>query len=89
LLTALGAGNSNLDPLFDSGNLSSRDGRQPIVLCLFAWLTTFRFVLQTFVVKKDLLAGRPNERLVAVYAVDRSILKLGRLLNCDLLRPAG
>jgi hypothetical protein len=89
LFSALGASDSNFDPLFDSGNLGCRDRRQPIVLCLFAWLATFRFVLQTFVMKKDLLAGRPNERLVAIDAGDGSILKVRRLLNRDLLRPAG
>jgi hypothetical protein len=88
LFPALGAGDGNFDPLFDSGNLGCGDRCQPIVLGLFARLATFRLVLQTFVVKKDLLAGRPNERLAAIDASDRSILKVRRLLNCGL-RPAG
>jgi len=89
LFPALGACDSNFDPLFDAGKLGFRDGGQAIILCLFAWFATFRFVLQTFVVKKDLLTGRPNERFVAIDAGDRSILKVRRLLNRDLLRPGG
>jgi hypothetical protein len=89
LFPALSASDGNFDPLFDSGNLGRGDRRQPIVLCLFAWLAPFRFVLQTFVMKKDLLAGGPDKRLAAIDTVDRSILKVRRLLNCDLLRPAG
>jgi hypothetical protein len=55
---------------------------------MFAGLASFRFVLQTFVVKEDLFAGRPNERLAAIDACDRSILKVRRRLSSDLSHPA-
>ena len=88
LVAALGASHRYLDPLLDSGNLGGRDCGQPIILRVFAGLATFRFVLQTFVVKKTLLAGSPNEWLATIDAGNRSILKIGRLLSSDLLRPA-
>ena len=88
LFPALGACDGNFDPLFDSGNVGRGDRRQPIILRLFAWLATFRFVLETLVVEKDLLAGSPNEWLGAIDAGDRSVLKVRRLLSYDLLRPA-
>jgi hypothetical protein len=88
LFPALGAGDGNFDPLFASGKVGRGDSSEPIILSLFAWLATFRFVLETFVVKKDLLAGSPNERLGAIDAGDRSILKVRRLLSYDLLHPA-
>jgi hypothetical protein len=76
LFTALGAGHGHFDPLFDSRNLGGGDCRQPIIFRLFAGLATFRFILQTFVVEKDLLAGCPDEWLAAIDAGDRSILKV-------------
>jgi hypothetical protein len=88
LFPALGAGHSYFNPLLDSGNLGRRYRREPIILSLFAGLTTFWFVLQTFVVKKYLFANRPNEWLTAIDARDRSILKVRRLLSSDLLCPA-
>ena len=87
LFPALSTGDGNFDPLFDSGNVGRGDRRQPIILGLFAWLATLRLVLETFVVKKDLLAGGPNEWLGAIDAGDRSVLKVRRL-SYDLLRPA-
>jgi hypothetical protein len=83
----LGADNRYLNALPDSGNLGLRDCRQSIILGLLAWLAAFGFVLQAFIVKEDLLARRPNERLGAIDARDRSILKVRRLIVNDLLRP--
>ena len=88
LFAALGAGHSHFNPLLDSGNLGRGYRREPIVLSLFAGLTTFWFVLQAFVVKKYLFADSPNEWLTAIDACDRSILKVRRLLSSDLWRPA-
>jgi len=76
LFSALGARHGHFDPLFDSGNLGRGDCRQPIIFRVFAGLATFGFVLQTFVVEKDLLTGRPDEWLAAIDAGDRSILKV-------------
>ena len=86
LLAALGAGHSYFNPLLGPGSLGRRDCRQPIIFCMFAGLATFRFVLQTFVVEKNLLAGGPNECLATIDAGNRSIPKIGRLLSSDLLR---
>jgi len=88
LFAALGAGHSYLNALLDSGNLGRGDRRQPIILRMFARLASFGFVLQTFVVKEDLFAGRPNEWLAAIDACDRSILKVRRRLSPDLPHPA-
>jgi hypothetical protein len=54
---------------------------------LLAWLAAFRFVLQAFIVKENLLAHSPGKRLGAIDALDRSILKVSRLIVNDLLRP--
>jgi len=48
---------------------------------LFARLAAFRLVLKTFIVEKNLLAYGPNELLTAVYALNRPILKVRRLVT--------
>jgi hypothetical protein len=88
LFAAKGAGHSNFNSLLDSRNLGRGYRREPIILSLFAGLTTLRFVLQSFVVKKHLFADSPNEWLTAIDAFDRSILKVGRLFSSNLWRPA-
>jgi len=88
LFAALGAGHSYLNALLDSGRLGRGDRRQPIILRMFAGLASFGFVLQTFIVKEDLFAGRPNEWLAAIDACDRSVLKVRRRLGSDLSHPA-
>jgi len=88
LFTALGACDGNFDPLFDSRNVGRGDRRKSIILRLFAWLATLRFILETLVVKENLLAGGPNEWPGAIDAGDRSVLKVRRLLSQNLLRPA-
>jgi len=87
LLAALSAVHSHFNPLLDSGSLGRGYRRQAIILSLFAWLTTFWFVLQTLVVKEHLLASSPSEWLTAIDARDRSVLKVRRLLNIDLFHP--
>jgi hypothetical protein len=72
----LGADYDNFNPLSDAGNLGLGDSRQSIVFGLFAGLASLGLVLQAFVVKEDLLAHSPNKWLVAIDAVDRSILKV-------------
>ena len=54
---------------------------------MFAGLAAFRLILQTFVVKEELFADRPNEWIAAIDAGDRSILKVRRLLSIDPLHP--
>jgi len=48
--------------------------REAFVLCLFARLAAFGFVFQTLVVKENLLACSPDEVLIAVDALDSTIL---------------
>src|SRR5260370_18347584 len=79
LLSALGAGHSHFNSLFESRVLGRRYRREPIVFGLFAWLATLRFILQSLVVKDHLFADRPNEVFPAIDAGDRSILKVRRL----------
>jgi hypothetical protein len=76
LLTALGAGYGDFNALLDSGNLGGGYRSQSIILGLFAWLAPLRFVLQTLVMKKHLLAARPNEGFAAIDTGDRSVLKV-------------
>jgi hypothetical protein len=60
--------------------VSGRDGRETIVLGLLAGLAALWFVLQTFVMKENLLAHGPDKLFTAVYAFDSSILKVRGLL---------
>lgn len=76
LLSALRALHCHFDSLAYTGCLRGSDRRQTFVLGLLAGLTPLGFVLQILVVKKDLLASRPDEILAAVYAFDRAVFKL-------------
>ena len=78
LIAALGAGHSHFNPLLDSGNLGRGNRCQSIVLGLLARLAALRFILQTLVVKENLLANSPNELLAAIDAANRSVLKVRR-----------
>jgi hypothetical protein len=66
----LSAIDGDFDFLFDAGGLRCLCGGNSLVFGLFAGLTSFRRVLQSFVVEKLLLADRPNKIQSAVYAVD-------------------
>jgi hypothetical protein len=58
-----------------------RDGRETIILGLLTGLAALWFVLQTLVVKEDLLAYGPDKLFTAIYALDSSILKVRGLLQ--------
>lgn len=75
LLAALGALNGDLYPLPNAGGLCGGDGGETFVLGLLAGLATLGLVLQSFIMKEDLLAGRPDEILSAVNTLDRAIFE--------------
>ena len=77
LLTALRAVDGNFDALADTRSLCGGNGGQTLVLCLLAGLAAFRLVLQTLVVKEDLLAASPDEVFVTVNATDVAVLIFG------------
>jgi hypothetical protein len=98
LLAALSAGDVYFNFLFDSGNLRRGDSGQTIVLGVLAGLATLGFVLQTLVVKENLLAHGPDELSTAIDASDGSIrefrcLAIRRLLQLNIWHavhlPAG
>ena len=76
LLTTLRALNGNLDALPDSRRLRRRNCCQALVLRLFAGLATLGLVLQTFIMKEDLLPCSPDKVVSAVQTLDLTVLKL-------------
>ena len=76
LLSALSALHGDLDALTNSGRLSCRDRRQPLILCLLARLTTLGLVLQSFIVKEDLLSCSPDKVVAAINAFYCEVFKL-------------
>lgn len=87
LLSTLSALHRNFDSLPHSSTLRCRNRSQPFILCLLAWLTTLRFVLETFVMKKDLFAGRPDKIFSAINTLDGTILVVG--FGTDFRFPDG
>jgi hypothetical protein len=99
LLAALRALDGDFDALADAGSLRGGDGCEPFVLRLLARLATLRFVLQTLVVKENLLSRSPDKILAAIYALDitvvefhlaltpLSICSAGNLCLCHVLSP--
>jgi hypothetical protein len=75
LLSALRTLDRYFNALTDSGCLGSSNCGEAFVLCLFAGFTPLGFVLQTLIVKKDLLTSRPNEIFSAVYTFYIGILE--------------
>ena len=73
-MTTLRAVDGNFDALADARSLCGGDGGQALVLSLLAGLAAFRLVLQTLVVKENLLAARPDEIFVTVYTKDVAVL---------------
>jgi hypothetical protein len=73
LLSTLRALHWHFDTLSNSGWLSRRDCCEPFVFCLLARFAALGFVLQTLIVKKDLLPAGPNKILAAIYAFDSAI----------------
>ena len=58
--------------------MGSGDRGQPFILCLLARLAAFWWVLQSFVVKEDLLTCSPNKFLAAINTNDSLIVEFGR-----------
>ena len=81
LLTALRAVDRDLDALAHAGRLRGRDGREPFVLGLLAWLAALGLVLQTFVMEKDLLTRSPDEFFAAINAAYRAVLEFNFFLT--------
>ena len=75
MLVALGAVDGNFDALSHTGGLRGGDGGEAFILGLLARLAALRFVLQSLVMKEDLLPGRPDEILTAVDTVYGAILE--------------
>lgn len=76
-MTTLRAVDGNFDALADARRLRGGDGGQTLVLGLLARLAAFRFVLQTLIVKENLLAARPDKVFVTVNAKDIAVLEFG------------
>jgi hypothetical protein len=74
-LAALRALNGDLNPLANAGGLGGGNGCESFVLGLLARFASLGFVLQTFVVKEDLLACRPDEIIAAVNTLDRAVVE--------------
>src|SRR5712692_7602428 len=75
LLAALSTGHVDFDFLLNSGSLRRGDSRQSIVLGLLAGLASLGLVLQTLVVKKNLLTYGPHKLFAAIDASDRPVRK--------------
>jgi hypothetical protein len=76
LLAALGALHGDLYTLAYPRSLGCGDGRQSFVLGLLAWLAALGLVPQSLVLKKELLARRPDKTLSAIDAVERAVFEL-------------
>jgi hypothetical protein len=76
LLSALGTLDRNLYALAHACGLRGGNGGETFVLRLLAGLATLRLVLETLVVKEDLLACCPDEIISAIHTLDGAILKL-------------
>jgi hypothetical protein len=75
LLAALGALNRDLNSLANAGGLRGGNRCETFVLGLLARFASLGFVLQTFVVKENLLASRPDEIISAINAFDRAVIE--------------
>ena len=80
---AASAFGSNLDTMRLAGRMSNFDGCEPFVLSLFARLAAFWRIEETLVPIKYLLAGGPNEILVAV---DTDYYLVSKLRVCSGFR---
>jgi hypothetical protein len=75
LLPALRALYGDFDSLADTRRLRGGNCCEPFILGLLAGLAALGLVLQTLVVKEDLLAGCPDEIITAVDAFDRAVIE--------------
>jgi hypothetical protein len=74
-LTALRTLNRDLDSLANTGSLRGGYGGEAFILGLLAGFASLGFVLQSFIVKEDLLASRPDKILCTVNTLNRAILE--------------
>jgi hypothetical protein len=81
LLSAVRALDGDFDALPDAGRLGGGDGSKPVILGLLAGLAPLRLVSQSFIVKEELLAPRPDKLLTTVNAENEAILILHLDLN--------
>jgi hypothetical protein len=75
LLSALCALDRDFDSLANTGGLRGGDCGEAFILGLLARFATLGFVLQSFIVKEDLLASRPDKILCTVNTLDRAIIE--------------
>jgi hypothetical protein len=75
LLPALRTLHGDFDALAHTRRLRGGNRCEPFILGLLARLATLRLILQTFVVKEDLLASRPDEIISTVNAFDRAVFE--------------
>jgi hypothetical protein len=88
-LSTLRALNGDFDALANAGSLRGGDSGEAFILSLLAWLAALRLVLQTLVVKENLLARRPDKIFPAIYAPDVAIIKLHLALTPISVCSAG
>jgi hypothetical protein len=75
LLPALRALHGDFDSLAHTRCLRGGNGGEPFILGLLARFAPLGFILQTFVVKEDLLASRPDEIISTVNAFNRAVFE--------------
>jgi hypothetical protein len=75
LLPALRALHGDFNSLPDAGCLRRGNGCEPFILGLLARFATLGLILQTFVVKEDLLASRPDEIVCTVNTLNRAVFE--------------
>jgi hypothetical protein len=74
-LAALRALNGDFNPLANAGGLRSGNRCEPFVLGLLARFAPLGLILQTLVVKEDLLTSRPDEIISTVNTLNRAIIE--------------
>jgi len=70
----LGALDRNFDTLSHARRLRCGDRCQALILSLLTRLAALWFILQAFVMEKDLFAGSPDKALTTIDALDGAIL---------------
>jgi hypothetical protein len=75
LLPALRALDGDFDSLAHTRCLRGSNCCEPFILGLLARLATLGFILQTFVVKEDLLASRPDEIVSTINTLDWAVFE--------------
>jgi len=75
LLTALRALDGDFNSLANPGCLRGGNCCEPFILGLLARFAALGFILQTFVVKEDLLASRPDEIVPTINTLNRAVFE--------------